>query len=231
MKTLMKRVQCKCTLMEHYWEFCMCILTYGSRGQGEWDIIWAGELNEGLSVQMLDSGPPPAPHGAPSWELSAHKPFHCGHGECLQQGPAPWNVKQDQIYTLNHANEWHFRNHTACHISLRWTRQNKSNRHKIKGQHNYTLSFTTTSVCVCGKRCDFSSLCFVLFWNNIFMYNGIYKQNYKSAKKRLLKSEDRSATSTQWREKPTAVACAAFWRRNRIIIIAVLCEYLWVWTC
>lgn len=44
------------------------------------------------------------------------------------------------------------------------------------------------------------------------MYNGIYKQNYKSAKKRLLKSEDRSAISTQRHEKPTAVVYAAFRR-------------------
>lgn len=60
------------------------------------------------------------------------------------------------------------------------------------------------------------------------MYNGIYKQNYKSAKKRLLKSEDRSAINDMRSQQQSRTQL--FWR----VITSVMehdhyyCCALWI---
>lgn len=142
---------------EDYWEFCMYILTYGCWDWATGDMVCAGELNKGRSVQMLDSGPPPAPRGAPSWELSAHKPFDCGHRKCLQQGPALWNVKQDQIDTLTmqtSGNEVPLqRSHSLSHFT-QVDSPNKATNTKWKVIIN-THFPSPQAYKLCGKVCDF----------------------------------------------------------------------------
>lgn len=135
---------------------------------------------------------------------------------CSRGQPALWNVKQDQIYTLtmqmcdNKVPLW---NHTACHISLRCIRQTKqlTQNQKSSSLHIFLQSWRGASQNHNLQLCLWQTLWFFFPFfslNNIFMYNGIYKQNYKSAKK--TPAEIRGQVRNQWHEKPTAVAYAAF---------------------